>query len=150
MRLALGLALAMAVAVAMCDVVLGGSGDKEQQDLAAVTGTWKMVSIQVDGESPPPEAVKTMRLVLSGNQWTMNMDGKKVASGTLSIDPAKHTIDRVDLDGEDKGKEFHGIVEVNGDTMKACWSPAGKDRPTDYSSEKGSKRELNVLERVKQ
>ena len=42
-----------------------------------------------------------------------------------------------------------GIYEFAGDTLKACFDPQGKKRPTEFKSPAGSEIFLNVHKRVK-
>ena len=143
----------LTVAVLFSGLVIarGGTPENVNNELAKLNGVWKMVVLQEDGNSPPDEVVKTMRLVLKDDHWTMLVGAKKVGAGTFSVDPARNIIERTDLEGNDKGKTFHGIYELNGDAFKTCWGPANQElRPTSYASKKGSHCELNVLQRVKE
>jgi hypothetical protein len=53
------------------------------------------------------------------------------------------------IEGPDKGKVMLGIYEIDGDKMKACFDPTGKQRPTEFKSEAGSQNFVNVHKRVK-
>lgn len=128
---------------------MAGSNDEAAKEMAKVAGAWKVEVIQEDGKSPPAEVVQSMTLIIKGETWSFLVGEKQEAAGTFTMDPEKKTIDRVDLEGKDKGKEFHGIYEVDGDTFKACWGPAGKERPTKFESKEGTGCEYDVLKRKK-
>jgi hypothetical protein len=42
-----------------------------------------------------------------------------------------------------------GIYEIDGDTLKVCFDPQGKVRPTEFKSAPGSENFVNVHKRVK-
>jgi uncharacterized protein (TIGR03067 family) len=71
--------------------------------------------------------------------------------GTQKIDPSKSpkTIDVTMIEGPDKGKVMLGIYEIDEDTLRACFDPQGKKRPTEFKSAAGSMNFVNVHKRVK-
>ena len=48
------------------------------------------------------------------------------------------------------GKEIKGIYEMDGDTLKSCVAPAGKERPKEFSAGKGTGHTLRVFKRMKE
>jgi uncharacterized protein (TIGR03067 family) len=137
-------------------VLLGGASigaldeaEATKQEMAKLQGTWQVESLIEDGQSPPAEVVKTMRLVINGDRWAMKAGDELIASGTFRIDPAKHTIERVHLDGQQKGQKFHGIYKLQADSFHTCWSPVEKERPTEFSGKAGSGCELDQFRRAK-
>jgi hypothetical protein len=52
-------------------------------------------------------------------------------------------------EGPSKGAVMLGIYEFEGDTLKVCFDPTGKKRPTEFKSEPGSGNFVNVHKRVK-
>ena len=71
--------------------------------------------------------------------------------GTQKLDPSKSpkTIDVTVTEGLNKGAVMLGIYEINGDTLKVCFDPEGKKRPTEFKSASGSADFVNVHKRVK-
>ena len=76
---------------------------------------------------------------------------KTVASGTFKIDPTKtpKEIDVMDESGVKNDKTKLGIYALDGDTYKYCLAPAGKPRPTEFTSKAGSGHSLGVSKREK-
>ena len=107
--------------------------------LKNIQGTWKFVSQSRDGKPRPNEEVTKQTITFAGDKWTVHRDGKVVQAGTHKFDPDKKPsqVDAVVMEGEDKGSSMLGIYELKGDTMKVCFDPKGKDRPTDFASKAG-------------
>jgi len=57
------------------------------------------------------------------------------------------TIDYEMIDGWTKGKQQFGIYELEGDTVKFCFSAPGAERPADFMSKPGDRRTLSVWKR---
>jgi uncharacterized protein (TIGR03067 family) len=133
-----------------------GQGDPSKGDLDKLRGTWLTVSLVNDGktlvdEKAPPKEGPTTKLVYDGNMWMIKVGGKTVASGVFKIDATKKPkeIDIMDESGVKNNKTKLGIYELDGDTYKYCLAPAGKARPTEFASKKGSGHSLGVSKREK-
>ena len=126
---------------------LAGPEDPMKRELAKVQGTWQLVSAETDGKEAPAEQVRKVRVVIKGDRHTVFFGDQAVAKEVLfKLDPAKtpRAVDDL-LPG---GKRILGIYEVDGDTLRSCVAPAGKDRPTRFSAESGSGHTLRVFRRV--
>jgi|SRR5260370_27176617 uncharacterized protein (TIGR03067 family) len=124
--------------------------DAVKEELKKFEGTWKLVSSEHDGEKAPDDAIKTAKAMAKGGQVTLSVDGKTVMEADFTIDPTKKpkTIDAtVTTAGPDKGKKTLGIYEIDGDTMKICFSD--KERPKEFSAKKGSGCTLDMYKREK-
>jgi uncharacterized protein (TIGR03067 family) len=77
-------------------------------------------------------------------------DGDVVQACTLKVDPSRapKSLDVTVVEGLDKGAVFLGIYEIRGDTLKVCFDPEGKKRPTEFKGTAGSQT-LVVHKRVK-
>jgi uncharacterized protein (TIGR03067 family) len=124
---------------------------KEQQRLQ---GTWEVLEYVINGEVVPAEAVKTMRVVFTGDQMSMSLAkaaGKR--EYTFTVDPAQKpkVIETSPTIAKSKTKmSSPGIYELDGDKLKLCLSRLGsKDRPGDFESSEGSGNTLLVLRRAK-
>jgi uncharacterized protein (TIGR03067 family) len=73
-----------------------------------------------------------------------------VEAATQKLDPSKSpkTLDAKVTDGPNKRVVYLSIYEISGDTLKVCFDPEGKKRPTEFKAESGSQT-LVVHKRVK-
>jgi uncharacterized protein (TIGR03067 family) len=117
-------------------------------DRKALDGTWVAVRGVRDGKPVAEEEVRRFRLTVIGDRYTVDR-GDKFDRGTSQIDPTTHpkSIDITYVDGQFTGLTLLGIYEVEGDTHKACFAPAGKARPKEFRSEPGSGNALWELRR---
>jgi uncharacterized protein (TIGR03067 family) len=127
--------------------------DLIRQDYERLTGTFRMVSGVIDGKEVPEDVRGKTVLVTDHNKFTVSDGGAAgtSADGTFTIDPTRtpKTVDSLQGSGPDKGKTVLGIYEVLDDNRKrACWAPAGKPRPTSFTSGPGSGHILQVWERT--
>jgi len=107
--------------------------DAVRKELEALKGSWTVVSADRDGKKFTDEQLKDLRLVYAGDRATVKNGDKVLFVGTVKLDPGKKpkTIDATQTsDGENKGKTFLGIYEVDGDTLKCARpSPPGRTGP---------------------
>jgi uncharacterized protein (TIGR03067 family) len=100
-------------------------------------GTWNITSVEVGGNKIPDEMLKAnpWKITMTGDKWTLKM-GDTVSSGTSKVDASKKPmeIDVTTTEGPEKGSTIIGIVEIKGDTMRACWDTKGKVRPKEFST----------------
>jgi hypothetical protein len=52
-------------------------------------------------------------------------------------------------EGPNKGTVILGIYEISGETLKVCFDPEGKKRPTEFKTAAGSPTTLAVYKRMK-
>jgi uncharacterized protein (TIGR03067 family) len=130
---------------------LRGDGGKDAGEdvLKKIQGTWKFVAQEMDGKALPKEEVAKQTITFERDKWTVHRDGKVVQVGTHKFDPGKKPaqVDAVVTEGEDKGSTMLGIYELKGDTIKVCFDPKGKERPSDFTSKAGRMRA--IVEREK-
>jgi uncharacterized protein (TIGR03067 family) len=130
--------------------------DPSKADLDKLRGTWLTVSLVNDGktlvdEKSPPKEGPVTKLAYDGNKWLIKVGDKTVASGMFKIDATKtpQEIDIFDETGKKNDKTKLGIYELKGDLYKFCLAPAGKPRPTEFTSKEGSGHSLGVSKREK-
>ena len=134
-RFALLFVLAAGVAVA--------DEKKEEKKPPTGDGTWVITSIEAGGVKAPEEQIKKQaaKLTITGDKWSLMMEGKAFSAGTTKADTTKKPIelDITTTEGPDKGKTIKAIVEHTGDTMKACYDISGTERPKEFSAPPGTK-----------
>jgi uncharacterized protein (TIGR03067 family) len=120
------------------------------KEYRAFEGTWRIVSINVEGNELPGERFKSSRLICKGREFT-TINDQGTSRGSFLVDVTKNpkTMDITVTEGGAKGVTFRGIYELKGDTYTLCGSQTGKDRPTELDSKPGSGYILQVLMRVK-
>lgn len=113
--------------------------DPVKAELKLFQGSWKAVSLQqADGRPATEEEIKATRLVVDGNKFTMT--GKNFTiSGTFTVNPTQtpRHIDVVLTSKEGVETKFPGIYQWNKDTRKSCFAMPDKQRPAQFTSEKG-------------
>jgi uncharacterized protein (TIGR03067 family) len=114
--------------------------DAGKKELAKLQGTWSYVSfVNPNGDKMPDDQLKKMSITYSGDKWTVKEEDRVIVSGTQKLDPSRrpHEIDAVITEGEGKGNSMLGIYEWEGDMLKVCFDPMGKERPTSLTPKMG-------------
>jgi len=114
-------------------------------------GTWVVVGMEQNGMKLPADDVEQLniRLTIKGENYLVTVAGKESDKGTSKVDVNKkpNTADIKSEDGPNKGKTILAIVEIDGDSMKACYDMEGKGRPTAFSTKEGSGHVLILYKR---
>jgi len=119
---------------ALAAMLLVGSAvfaDDKKDDKKAFEGTWTIVNRK---RSDTKEPVTAPTVVFEGDRYKIKAGDKVVEEGTFTVDGSKSPkqIEVAATEGMDKGKKWHGVYEIDGDTMRAVVGPTDKDRPTKY------------------
>jgi uncharacterized protein (TIGR03067 family) len=123
--------------------------DDKKGDREAFQGTWTIVATK-KGDKKDKEPVTAPTVVFEGDRYKIKAGDKVVEAGTFKLDGSKSPkqIEVAATEGKDKGKKWHGIYEIKGDTMRAVVGPTDRDRPAKYDDPPEGVRSF-VLERVK-
>ena len=135
----------------------GGSGARADQkvdvekDLKKFQGTWNFESVEAVGKQESASDFKDMTVTFEGDKFTVKKGHEVIQVDTEKIDPSKSpkTVDVTVTEGLSKGAVMLGIYEIDGDTLKVCFDPEGKKRPTEFKTAPGSQEFFNVHKRVK-
>ena len=89
-------------------------------------------------------------MFVKDEQFTLKL-GRGDLEGVLKLGPTKQpkAYDAKGTDPEGKTHESVGIYKIKGDTLTVCYVAAGKDRPTEFKADAGSKAVLQVFKRGK-
>ncbi len=124
----------------------GGTGaradDKAdvEKELKKFHGTWTFASVATGGKEQPAALFKGMTVTFAGAKYAVKKGDEVIQACTFKLDPSKSpkTLDATVAEGLNKGAVILGIYEVSADTLKVCFDPDGKKRPTDFKAASGS------------
>jgi uncharacterized protein (TIGR03067 family) len=122
-----------------------------KQDMEKMQGEWTMVSGSRDGQPIPDEFVQSLRRTISGDKFSVKREGESLSAGTFKLDASKtpKTIDLTLTEGQASGQTIQGIYELQGDTLKICYSAPGQPRPKEFSAAEGSMQTFATWKRAK-
>jgi len=134
------------VAVALA-ITPATQAESKEEGLAKLQGKWRVERIEENGVAEPDEEAKRFVLVFKENRINVELRGQ-VEHTDFQIDPTKSPkeIDMIPQYGDDKGKKFRGIYEIDGDTLRICATPLA-ERPKKIVSEQGTL--ILILKRAK-
>ena len=149
----------IALVALLCTLVLtasGGTGawagDRAgvEKELKKFQGTWTFESVETGGKEVPAAEFKGITVTFEGDKYAVKKGDEVIQAATLKLDPSKSpkALDVTVAEGPNKGAVMLGIYEISPDTLKVCFDPEGKKRPTQFTSASGSQT-LVVHKRVK-
>ena len=124
---------------------IGNAQDDAKKDLDKLQGKWKAEKMIFMGEEAPAEATAKMVVSCKGNEFIPADKPDEPATIKLGPSAKPKTIDLT----EKNKKVSLGIYELDGDTLKLCFSEPGTERPKTFESPKGSKIAYLVMKREK-
>lgn len=148
--------LSLTVGLVILSGVLGCQPKTEDKktvadDLKKTEGTWTLVSGEADGKPLPEAEVKSAKLTIVGDAYTVDLGAAGVKKGTQKLDATKSPkqIDAKDTSGPTVG-ENHGIYEFTADgDFRVCFAAPGKERPTEFTTKPGSGHFMHLWKRAK-
>ena len=102
-----------------------------------IEGTWTVESVEGGGKDGPPDGIK---FVFGDGRITVEEPVKGGGKGhteeaTYTLDQTKTPV-QIDIQpGKGKKEPVLGIILVDGDSMKLCFTKEGKERPTEFKPE---------------
>lgn len=147
----------IALETLLCTLALTASGTRAndkadvEKELKKFQGTWTFESVETGGKEEPAAEFKKMSITFEGSKFTVKKSEEVIQVGTQKPDPSRSpkTLDVTVAEGLNKGAVMLGIYEISGDTLKVCFDPEGKKRPTEFKSASGSQTFVAVHKRVK-
>ena len=94
---------------------------------------------------------KGWHAVYEGDSLTLHSDTEVRRHGITTLDPTRNpkAINTWDQDGPYDDRTVPGIYELKGDSLKLCFARPGDQRPTEFTTKKGTGFLLVVYERKK-
>jgi uncharacterized protein (TIGR03067 family) len=125
---------------------------KIPSDVQKLQGTWKLVGGEMEGKTMTEEQLKTGKLIIRGDQFTITLPGQGTSTGVQTLNATKlpKTIDIKDESGVNAGKSARGIYELKGDEFRVTFAPSNKARPTQFKTKPGSECWSHVWSREEQ
>ncbi len=134
--------------IAIAFLISGQLSKAEDRKLEseAHLGKWRQVATIMDGKEIPVEGATI--LTVTGNDYTVTMNGAIFQKGTMRIDRSKSPVqsDLTITEGFMAGQTVHQISRIEGDVFISCF---GSEQPTEFKSKPGSGHILSVWIRMK-
>jgi len=121
--------------------------EKPKTDLERFQGTWSLVKAMQDGKALPEDKVKQTTIVFKGDTFRFPGSAEYATSkeGTIKLDENKTPKEMDAISTEKEVMLGVYVLEENG--YKVCFAPAGKPRPTEFTSTPRSGQILQVWQR---
>ena len=120
-------------------VVLGAAQAALADDAKDLQGSWKVVSLEANGENKPVEEFKGWKFVFEGEEGWLVKPEETSQKFKFKLDAARDpkTIDLIVQEGEDKGKVAPGIYKLKKDKLRLCINIFGDPsyRPTEFKTQ---------------
>jgi uncharacterized protein (TIGR03067 family) len=117
--------------------------------LRSLEGTWRFLSLEIDGGPMPVSAFGGAHLLIDGDRFRMESpEANYEGLFDIDIEQVPHTIDIDFVEGPEAGNRSEGIFELDGDRLKICLGFAGVPRPREFATARDSGHALEHLERA--
>jgi uncharacterized protein (TIGR03067 family) len=134
-------------------LVLGGLAvADDKKDKESLQGIWQPVKLVASGKEQPEKKLKDYAITIKDDRFIWRQGDKVIEEVTLVLDSGKNpkTIDLTAVRGPRKDKAHPGVYTIDGDKLKICWAPPGKDWPHRFESNPDSDVIFISLERAKE
>jgi uncharacterized protein (TIGR03067 family) len=116
-----------------------GADDDKKADVKKMEGTWTVTAAEKDGKKQAAADVKDKTVKITKDKITCLAGEKTEAAYTYTVDTTakQWTITMKGTEGDHKDKTVKGIVTLDGDTLKICFSKPDDDAPTKFETKEG-------------
>jgi uncharacterized protein (TIGR03067 family) len=133
-------------------LLLGASQPKDdaaKTDRDRMQGTWAVESAAKRGEALPKEKADRIKVIITADKIAIqDEDQGRSEEALFTLLPGKDP-PAIDLTPSGTDRKAEGIYQLDGDTLKLCWSKPGGARPADFTTSREDNRILLVLRRAK-
>jgi uncharacterized protein (TIGR03067 family) len=136
--------LAILIQALSCQAVFASdkefSRESSRNDLAALQGTWLLVAMETEGDAVAAEEFKGWHAVYEGDAVTLHSDTEVRRHGITTLDATRNpkAINTWDQDGPYDDRTVPGIYELKGDSLTLCFARPGEQRPSEFTTKKGT------------
>ena len=111
-----------------------------REDLKKLQGTWDRVTMEVDGEAVGSEKIEGWTAGYEDDLLTLNGPDGPYRRGIVTLDPghSPKATNTWDLDGPFADRTVPGIYDLDGDKLRVCFARPGEDRPTEFTTKRGT------------
>src|SRR5262249_25169814 len=117
-------------------------------DADKIQGVWVPVSVEKDGQKAPEEQFEGIKLKFAFDGKGAVLKGGQEMEVQYKLDPAKKP-GEIDITVKEGGGEkvYKGIYKLDDKNLTICFVDEPEERPTDFTTQMGSTRQLVVLKR---
>jgi len=103
------------------------------EELKLFSGTWQPKEASLGGNIIDKAVLDKAKVVFDKDKYTLTID-EKVEQGSFTVDPMKSpkTMDIYPTSGDNNGKTFWTIYELDGDKLTVSYSLTAGVRPEDF------------------
>ncbi len=117
-------------------------------DVERLQGSWRVVSLIVDGAALSAGMIGSMRVVIHDDRF-QSLGMGTTYEGLIRVDVSRKpkSFSIKFTRGPEKGNVNHGIYELRGDRWRLCLATKGGPAPHDFVSKPGTGVVIEMLER---
>lgn len=144
-------ALLLVTAIGLLQVSVASADEKKPARKDSLEGNWKLTSVEINAQSLSMEKLQEARLVVQGPKYSLVLgDTRLEMTHVLHADKQPKEMDLTIAEGPEKGKVFHAIYQLEGDTLTVCRNiKPDVDRPAEFASKPDTGLMLVVWKRHK-
>src|SRR5262245_45664923 len=122
-------------ALALCDTGLAARAiaADDPEELKLLAGMWKPKEDSLGDNKIDQLVLDTVTLIYESNKYTLTI-GDKTEKGTYTLDPKKSpkAMDIFPTEGDNNGKTFLAVYQIEDDKLTICYSLTPTVRPDDF------------------
>jgi uncharacterized protein (TIGR03067 family) len=133
------------VAAALLVAAVPGGDDAKK-----IQGTWDIAEYEVQGKPLPASAVKKVKVIFGADKFKFDTGDPNIKEMTYKIDAAKNP-KQIDVTSDEGGVKtnYHGIYQLDGDSVKMVVFTTAVPRPTEFKTNPDIKSFRMVLKKEK-